>query len=68
MFLSLFALRGLRHPERVAVSEEFPVAATTPHRPTRAMDEASDAVPVGTASIAAMDEQLTIPTANEKLP
>jgi MFS family permease len=68
MFLSLFALRGLRGPERVAVREELPTAAATSHRLTRAMDEASDAVPVGTASVAAMDEQLTIPTANEKLP
>jgi DHA1 family tetracycline resistance protein-like MFS transporter len=67
MFLSLFALRGLRHPERVAVREELPAAATTPHRLTRAMDEAGDALPVGGASVGAIDEQLTMPTAKGKL-
>jgi MFS family permease len=57
--LSLFALRSLRPPEqesaqteRAEVREELPRAATTMQHLTSAVDEASDAVPVGTTALA----------------
>jgi MFS family permease len=66
--LSLFALRGMCPPERVEVREELPKAATTLHCLTCTTDEASDAVPVGTASVAGIDEQITMSTTKGELP
>ena len=68
--LSLFALRGVRPSERVAerveVREELPRAATTLHCLTCAADAASDAVPVGTAAVAVIDEHIAMSTMKEE--
>lgn len=65
--LSLFALRGMRPLERIEVREELPEAAATPHCLTCAVDEANNPVPVGTASVAGIAEQITTPTTKEEL-
>jgi DHA1 family tetracycline resistance protein-like MFS transporter len=74
LVLSLYALRGVGFPgpvsaraERVAVREELPKAATTLHCLTCAADAAGDAVPVGSASVAGVDEHITTPTKQEEL-
>jgi len=59
--LSLFALRGVRPSGRVdgrteRADEELPEAATTLHHLTSAIDEASQTVPVGTATVAGIDD------------
>jgi MFS family permease len=66
--LSLFALRGMRPLERIRAHEELPVTATTVHSPTCAVDEAGDAVPVGTGAVAEIGEQITRPSTTGELP